>query len=234
MMRALGKILPLAALALLPVQAQSSFQGVWAIAKPAPSLLTDQGALPPLTKAGLDIYQQNQAAIAKGDRRSWDPVAKCKPPGEPRTYTEMSWPFELFVAPQRIDFLFQWNRLDRAIPILDRQTNDPNAPFYFGQSIGQWHGKTLKIQVINLKSNSFLDDAGLPHSDDLTIDESWSLQDSNTLVGKFRFTDPTIYRTPWSTTMRFKRQPPGTRIAEDVCVERTNSNDYAIIQNSVK
>ena len=216
-----------------PARAQADLQGVWAIAKPTPALLTNAGTLPPLTKAGLDIYQQNQAALAKGDRRSWDPVAKCKPPGEPRTYTEMNWPFELFQSKNRIDFLFQWNRLDRAIPVLAKQIDDPDEPFYFGQSVAQWEGKTLKVEVENIKPNTFLDDAGLPHSDNLTIVETWRLRDPDTLVGTFHFVDPTIYSSAWDATMIFKRQPAGTRIKEDSCTDRTHSNDYATIDNAI-
>ena len=216
-----------------PAWAQADLQGVWAIAKPTPALLTTSGKLPPLTPMGRAIYDQNQAAIAKGDRRSWDPVAKCKPPGEPRTYTEMNWPFELFQSKNRIDFLFQWNRLDRAIPVLAKQVDDPDAPFYFGQSVAQWHGSVLKVEVINIKPNTFLDDAGLPHSDDLTINETWRLRNPNTLVGTFHFTDPTVYRKPWDATLTFQRQPAGTRIVEDSCTDRTNSNDYATIDNSL-
>ena len=216
-----------------PAWAEADLEGVWKIATSTPALLTDQGTLPPLTKAGLEIYNQNQAAIAKGDRRSWDPVAKCKPPGEPRTYTEMNWPFELFQSKDRIDFLFQWNRLDRAIPIMDKQIDDPDEPFYFGQSVAQWDGNVLKVEVENIKPNTFLDDAGLPHSDDLTIDETWRLRDPDTLVGTFHFVDPTIYSSPWDATLVFKRQPAGTRVLEDSCTDRTNSNDYATIDNSL-
>jgi hypothetical protein len=68
----------------------------------------------------------------------------------------------------------------------------------------------------------------------MTIDETWHLKGPNTLVGTFHFTDPTIYSSAWDATMTFKRMPAGTRIPEDSCTDRTNSNDYATIGSSVK
>lgn len=213
-------------------QVKGNLSGTWANSTSVTALKTTDGVLPPLNAKGLALYNAHLAATKKGDR-SWDPVAKCKPPGEPRTLIEMSWPFEIMQSDKRIDFLFQWNRLDRAIFMADKQELDALAPYYFGQSIAHWEGDTLVVSVIAVKPNTTLDAAGLPHSEDMELTERFRLIDGNTLEARIHVVDPAFYTKPWDTILTFKRQPKGTRIVEDVCIERLKLNDYATLENSL-
>lgn len=220
----------------LTAHAAGDISGTWEIAAPVNALRTDDGKLPPLKPAALVTYQAHLGANRKGDH-SWDPVAKCKPPGEPRTFTEMSWPFEIMQSEHRIDFLFQWNRLDRAIEVTDKpgkQTLDNEAPYYFGQSQAHWEGDTLVVDVIGFKENTTLDAAGLPHTQDMELTERFHTADNGQkLVAQIHVVDTATYTQPWDTTLTFKRLPAGTRIREDVCFERLKLNDYATLDNSI-
>jgi hypothetical protein len=191
------------------------------------------GAVPPLNPAAARQYSSHLAAARKHDR-SWDPVARCKPPGEPRVLVEQAWPFELMQSQGRVDFLFQWNRLDRSVAIAATQALDALAPFYFGQSIGRWEGDTLVVTAIAIKDSTFLDPSGLPHTDDMVLTERFRVVDAGqTLEVRLHIVDPQTYTQPWDARLTFRRLPVGTRIAEDVCVERLKLNQYATVANSL-
>jgi hypothetical protein len=214
------------AMAAAPALADGDISGTWMLVAPVRALTTLKGSLPPLNAAALAVYRARRA--------DQDPVAKCKPPGEPRTLLENSWPFEIMQSAKRIDFLFQWNRLDRAIAIGDQQPLDAQAPYYFGQSTGRWERDTLVVSVIGLKPSTWLDSAGLPHSDELALTERFRVvAGGKTLEARLHIDDPATYTRPWDALLRFKRLPPGTRIAEDVCLERLRLNDYATLDNSL-
>ncbi len=212
--------------------AAGDLSGAWVITAPVRSLQTLDGKMPPLTAAMRQQYQQYLAAAKRGDR-SWDPVAKCKPPGEPRTLMESSWPFEIMQSTGRIDFLFQWNRLARSIYLLNEQP-EFQGPYYFGQSIARWDGDTLVVQAIGFKDSTFLDASGLPHSDELQLTERFRVIDGGkTLEARIRFEDAKAFSQPWETRLTFKRLPAGTRIQEDSCLDRLKSDDYATLNNAL-
>lgn len=215
-----------------PAFAVADLSGTWVVEKPVTTLKTIQGKLPPLNREALAVYRAHVAAGLKGDR-SWDPVAKCKPPGEPRTLVQDGWPFELMQSEGRVDFLFQWNRLDRAITIgTPKQANA--GPFYFGQPVAHWDGDALVVESTDFKENTTLDAAGLPHTEDMVLTERFRLVNGGkNLEARIHVSDPDTYTRGWDTLIRFKRMPAGTRIKEDVCFERLKLDDYATIDNSL-
>lgn len=205
--------------------------GIWQAVSPN-KLLTTSGQVPPLKPAAAATYQANMAAAARGDF-SWDPVAKCKPPGEPRTLMQDQYPFEIAVSPARVDFLFQWNRLDRIIGLGGKEP-DYVGPYYFGASTAHWDGSTLVARVTGIKENTTLDAAGLPHTDSAVLTERFhTIDQGKMLEADINVSDPAMYTRAWNTKILFKRLPDDTRIKEDVCMERKHLNDYATIYNSV-
>lgn len=216
------------------VLAEGDISGTWMSGKPVTALKTAQGEAPPLKPEALAIHAARLAQARRGDR-SWDPVAKCKPPGEPRTMLESSWPFEIMQSPQRVDFLFQWNRLDRAIAIAATLERDALAPFYFGQSNARWDGDTLVVNMIAQKDGTMLDASGLPHSEDMVLTERFrTIDGGRTLEARLHIDDPATFTRPWDTVLTFRRMPAGTRIVEDVCMERLKLDDYATLGNSLQ
>ena len=226
---ALGAVLGMIA---MPAFAVADLSGTWVVEKPLTTMKTLQGKLPPLKPEALAVYKAHVAASRKGDR-SWDPVSKCKPPGEPRTLVQDSWPFELMQSEGRVDFLFQWNRLDRAITIgTPKEAN--SGPYYFGQPVAHWDGGALVVEATDFKENTTLDAAGLPHTEDMVLTERFRvINGGKTLEDRIHVSDPDTYTRGWDTVIRFKRMPAGTRIKEDVCFERLKLNDYATIDNSL-
>lgn len=206
--------------------------GVWQISKPTDRLLTADGKAPPLLPEAQKIYEQRIAARKAGDL-SWDLAAKCKPLGEPRAMLEMSWPFEVLHADERADIAYQWNRLVHSIPMA-KEHGPAQGPFYFGESIGSWEGDTLVVDVINIRAESVLDPSGLPHSDDLHMVERFRVTNGGkNLEVKFHFEDPKTFSQPWDAVLVFDRKTD-TRIAEDVCFDRLQLNDYYNLNNALK
>ncbi|MGC3980615.1 MAG: hypothetical protein QM808_05080 [Steroidobacteraceae bacterium] len=191
--------------------------GTWQIAQPIEALLTAENAVPPLLPEAKSLYEQRMAAKKAGDV-SFDPSSRCKPPGEPRSLYELGYPFEIVQKPERIDFLYQWNRLFRVIDI-DKTLPDFAGPYYYGKSAGHWQGDTLVVQVIGIKGETLLDASGLPHSEDLKLVERFKKLDDNTLEAVLQFDDPKTFSKPWEARMVFARKPAGT-LVEDVCEER--------------
>jgi hypothetical protein len=89
-----------------------------------------------------------------------------------------------------------------------------------GQAFGSWQGNTLVGQLYGFKPNTFLDNEGMPHSEDLKITERLTPEGTDRLIGRFHIEDDQTFTKPWDTVLTFKRVP-GTRIQEDICVERT-------------
>jgi hypothetical protein len=194
--------------------------GVWQLATRTDRLLTLDAKLPPMLPAALQAYQVRQQAIAKGDL-SWDPVQLCKPPGVTRSYLENSWPFEIVQTSDRVDFLFQWNRMVRTVPMQAAQ-GAFIGPFYYGQSVGQWQADALVVDLVGLNDDVYLDPSGLPQSEQLHVVETFKLADEGKSLNlTLRVEDPLSYSEPWQSKLQFVRRPLGS-IAEDDCVVRLN------------
>ena len=74
------------------------------------------------------------------------------------------------------------------------------------------------VDTINNDHRTWLDKAGLPHSDEMKITERLSLsKDGKILADAITIDDPKTYTAPWTTTVRFRRLPAGSDLKENVC-----------------
>lgn len=192
-----------------------ALNGVWAPTRSAAQPLRDsQGARPPLLPAARALYQQRQAQLARGDR-SFDLSLKCKPMGFPRVLWDGG-PFDIQIQPKLVFLGYTWNRNHRTADIGTGMPS-PQIPRYYGTSIAHWDGASLIVESAGFKDTTLLDSAGLPHSDQLTLSERYSVDASDhTLEVQLMLTDPVYYQRPWDVTLHFHKVPEG-RILEDVC-----------------
>jgi hypothetical protein len=186
--------------------------GMWLIAEPIAVIKTADGKLPPMTAAAQKLYRQRIAERKAG--KTDDPVVSCLPPGTPRSL----WSGELIFitqAPTKVTLFHQYRHLIRHV-FLDGPPKlaepDPN---WEGHSSGWWDGDVLKIETIGFNGEQWLDDAGLPQSPDMKVDEQLRLLDANTLEDQVTVTDAKYYSAPWTTKVTFKRQPDNAFMAED-------------------
>jgi hypothetical protein len=194
--------------------------GVWTAVESPSAFKTTAGKLPPLLPEAKKLYEANIAS-RKASKKDFDGTARCQAPAMPRALI-MGMPFEIQQEPNQVHFLFQWNRLFRSVELnITHEQQNAFAPYFFGWSVGKWDGGALKIDSVLFDDTTVLDEAGLPHSMDLHLTETWALAgDSKTLNASFTFEDPAYYSAPWTTTLRFKRLPAGTEAKEDICLER--------------
>jgi len=215
----LARLLPVLPLICIGSNAHAApldLTGTWEVIGNHPSLQPESGVVP-FTPAAQAAYAKNVAATKAGDL-SWDNSQTCIPPGVPRIFT-INQPFQILQEPDVVTFLFQLQRLVNFI-YLDPKIPVNDDPTFMGQAFGKWQGDTLVGQLYGFKPNTFLDNEGMPHSEDLKITESFTPEGSSKLVGRFHIEDDQTFTKPWDAVLTFKRMP-NTRIQEDICVERT-------------
>jgi hypothetical protein len=203
-----------AATAMIP----PDFNGFWAPVSKVETLHVSDGKAPPLTATAKEIYEINLASAKDGDR-SFDNETDCLPIGMTRLMAES--PFEIMQTSKDVALIFEWNRHVHIAPVRNAHPKEGYAyPFYLGNSLARVSGKSLVIDTVYFNDQTILDRSGLPHSDQLKVQQQLTLKDANTLQNRMTITDPETYNRPWSTTLTYTRLPEGERLKEDVCVER--------------
>lgn len=202
-----------------PSAQPADLRGPWKIVQPQSSLQSADGRPPPLKPAARALYDQRVTAKKAGDK-SVDPLERCLPPGVPRLLLQ-PYPFSIVQGKTLYGFIFEWNHLPRIV-YLNQDHFESIGPQYLGQSIGHWEGAVLIVDTIDYNDTTFLDDAGLPHSEALHTTERLQLQDGgNILEDRIHIDDPVTFSAPWDAVLKFKKQPADTLIHEDYCLGRT-------------
>jgi len=225
-----GRGILIAALCALPLGAWPSLaaatpdlSGPWQIQKAGQALVTRDGKPPPLLPEAKLAQQKTQALYAQN--KGADPSEDCLPPGTPRAMLQ-PYPFNIVQGKRTIALLLEWNHLTRLI-YMDRGHFTPIGPLYLGQSVGHWEGDTLVIDTDSYNDTTWLDDKGLPHSDQMTTVERLRLVGGGQqLEDDITITDPKTFSAPWTARLLFKKQP-GVLIKEDYCLGRVGKGRTA-------
>jgi len=197
--------------------ANAKMEGTWKIEKPQTTFTPASGEPIPFTDAGKKQYEQNRASAAKGDYEAFDmTMARCSSPGLPRIMLTPD-RFRIFVRPDVVSIMFEWNRLLRQINTRDKPS-EPDWVTVSGRSWGHWDNDVLVVESRGLSHKKLLDNY-LPNSDDLALLERIRLKDSNTLEDRITITDPAVFTKPWDTVVTYKRVPNEV-FPEDVCLDR--------------
>lgn len=208
-----GALPVLAATTLAQAASLPEMTGPWVLSAPLKALKTVDGKPPPLNAEGQKAYAKNKA-----DPQS-DPLASCLPPGIPRTLLQAGFPFSIIRGEDFTGMMFQWNHLPRVI-YMNVQHFENIGPTYLGQSVGHWEGSTLVVDTNAFNERTWLDDSGLPHSDQLHVVERYALKGANTLEDNLTIEDAKYYSKPWSVKLSFTKKP-GAIVQEDYCLGRT-------------
>jgi hypothetical protein len=222
---------------------QQLIAGVWQIESPVFAVRTASGEVPPLQPAAAKVYQSRIAARKRGDT-SFDSATWCASVGMPRLMF-INYPFEIMVGPKHVAFMHEWSGWARIVylpggfaptivpkpatagrdglaPMLNVMTPGP-----VGLSRGEWVDHQLVVRTNLLIDSTPIDSAGLPHSDALKLTETVRLRSPDVLEDRIRFEDPTTFTRPWETVVTYRRKP-GTRIHEDVCLDRIQRGEPAV------
>jgi hypothetical protein len=198
-----------------PAAGTPNFTGKWANSAPGGHLLTEHGREPPLNAAGLAEYHRRQAALKSGDTKI-DPIANCLMHGVPRLLYA-PYPFLILQTTRDLNFVHEVNHTFRNIAWGTAPAADAD-PTYLGTSVAHFDGKVLVIDSVAFNDLTWLDYAGLPHGDKLTVQERFTLSDPQTIHGSVTISDPDFYTAPWTTRLTLKRQR-GMDLQENVCTD---------------
>ncbi|MGH8220787.1 MAG: hypothetical protein ACREUT_19815 [Steroidobacteraceae bacterium] len=196
---------------------QPDLTGAWFIVHSPHALKTVEGSLPPLTPSARRIYEQHLTEAKRGKRAAFDGTTRCLPPGVPRLMVEKQ-PFEILQRPKVVYIISQDNRLPRRAYLNEQLPDDPD-PLWLGYSVAHWEGRTLVIDSAGFNDETVLDDAGLPHSEDLHLTERYTLsRDGKRLAAEFTIADPKDYTQSWSFTAQYVRRP-GYEMPAEICMD---------------
>jgi hypothetical protein len=187
--------------------------GVWQVTKYQPKMFPNGG--PPLSSWG-------EARFKAANPETNDPNLGCLPTGVPRLMF-VPLPMEIVQTPTRIIIVHEGVQALREI-YLDRPHPKDLDPTFSGDSVGKWEGETLVVDTIGFNDKTWLDAAGLPHSDKMHVVERIHRADHDTLVDDVTIEDPTAYTKAFTVQQVYKLKP-GWEIQEYVC-EENNKYSY--------
>jgi hypothetical protein len=88
---------------------------------------------------------------------------------------------------------------------------------WLGDSVGHWEGDTLVVNTVNLRPE--ISHFRLMASDQLQLDERFTLTGENEIYYSFTVTDPVIYTRPFTEELTLTRREPGEYLYEYGCHE---------------
>ncbi len=202
-------------LAQRPVAGTPNIGGVWQMPRRIVALKTVDGREPPLLPAAKAQYARNIAAL-KADPGA-DPISGCLMHGLPRLLYA---PYPVLISQERdrINFVHEANHTFRIVTLTKPlpKVDEDLDPQWLGHSAGRWEGRTLVIDTVGFNDKTWLDYSGLPHSDQLRIQERYKLAGHDRIKGEITITDPRTFAAPWTTSFVLTRKP-NYDLKESVC-----------------
>ena len=148
----------------------------------------------------------------------------CFPTGVPRIYVH-PFPMEILQVPGRVVELFEFNHFVRQIYTAGPHEHPKDLdPTWMGDSVGWWEGDTLVIDSVGFNDKTWLDRAGLPHSDQLHVIEHITRPKHDTLVVHITVDDPKAYTKTWEGE-RIYLLEPDWKLTEMICEDNVTFND---------
>jgi hypothetical protein len=132
-----------------------------------------------------------------------DPVARGFLEGTPRINLQTG--FQIVQPEGYVVFLYEYGHHYRVVP-LDGRPHLPEAiKLWMGDSRGHWEGNTLVIEVTNNNDQTWFDQVGAFHSDQLKVIERWTFSGQDALDYEATIVDPTVFTQPWKIGMNYGR-----------------------------
>jgi hypothetical protein len=148
---------------------------------------------------------RRRAVIAKYQN---DPTGMCAPSGLTRIILSTYFaPLEIIQAKDRVIQHFEWTTDQRTIYTDGRGLPaEASLPMWNGFSIGRWEGDTFIANSNGFHENTWVDQFGYPHSDQMTLEERYRRISPDRLQLNWTLTDPKVYTKPWvGQTKTFRR-----------------------------
>jgi hypothetical protein len=93
-----------------------------------------------------------------------------------------------------------------------------------GDSTGHWEGDTLVVESVNFNDNTWIDRRGVPHSDQLQVEERFYRNDDGQLIIDITVNDPVAFTEPWTGRKTF--ETVSWTIEEFVCLDNLSFEEF--------
>jgi hypothetical protein len=192
------------------------FSGVWMGRGGAFNTLSNNP--PQMTPWGKARYDAAKPGIGpRAQPLGNDPMMACNPIGYPRIAFYNAYPMEFVQTKDRLIEFFDFFYTHRTIYLDGRKLPDDPDPTWYGYSVGHWEGNTLVVETTGFNDQSWLDNDGHPHSDQMRIEERFQRVDHDTIESTMTLTDPEAYTAPWVSDKKTWKLAPKQAMREDVC-----------------
>ena len=190
--------------------------------------------VPPMTVFGQARFAANRSNQKISVADSNDPLDTCDPLGFPRNALWESRGIAFATMPDKVVELFQYEKVwreiwtdGRALPKdIDNDAADSADSRYYGYAVGHWDGDyTFVVDTVGLDADTWLDNAGHPHSGDLRVNEQYTRVDQHTLEMTVTLTDPKVYTRPWMAGKTTFKWIPQQQFDEQLCIP-SRMQDY--------
>jgi len=200
--------------------------GVWQAG--GVSLLGEKGNPPKVAPPTVNVAQPRREQISytpafdpkrKGLTSNDDPSLYCLLPGVPRITGQPN-PFEIVQTPEKVYIIYEVFHAARIIPLnSDLKHPDDLTPTWMGDSVAKWDGDTLVVDVRGFNDKTWLAGTGSIHSEDLHVQERYTVHSDNTMTYEVMAEDPQAFTKPWYTGSILRRTAPHIRVEEYECIE---------------
>jgi hypothetical protein len=203
--------------------------GVW-----VGPIKVEMGPYAPMTPAGQAAMKLNHPIKRASDNATSveannDPFALCDPLGFPRDllnhWLSSRGGIWFNATPDRMLMLFEqqhtWRevRMDgRKPPAKVDAVGAPDSRFY-GYSAGHWEGDNVfVIDTTGLDPRSWLDEAGLPHTNAVKLQERWTRVDQYNLEAVVTAEDPAYFTKPFQLMKTAYYWKKDQDVEEELCL----------------
>jgi hypothetical protein len=208
--------------------------GVWRLRAPGayedleahPRTPDDQGGPgtivdPPDGKAPMHAWAD--ARRTENANRYIHHNAACFLSGVPETMY-MAGTYQFLQTPDDFLILSEDAHAYRAVPLDGRPPVDEKIRLWNGDSRGHWEGNTLVIETTNQNGKPWLDQRARFYTDEAHVVERLTLIDPNTLHYQATIDDPSVYTTPFTIVLAYRRSTvEGFEIMAMACYENNAS-----------
>jgi len=199
----------------LPFDAHD-FSGVWIGRSSAFNTLSTTP--PPMTPWAKARYDAAKPGIGpRAQPLGNDPIMVCDPIGYPRIAFYNAYPMEFVQTKDRLIEFFDFFYVHRTIYLDGRPLPADPEPTWYGYSVGHWDGNTLVVETTGFNDESWLDNDGHPHSDQMQLEERFQRVDHDTIEARMTLTDPKAYTAPWVSVVTNWKLTPKQAMREDLC-----------------
>ena len=157
-----------------------------------------------------DLTRGTQAELTPWGKAAFDQfngtTDPCLPVGVTRQANAPD-PIEIVQTPERVVILYESWAVFRSIPTDGRDHPKNLDPTWLGNSIGNWDGDTLVVDVTGLNDKTALDTNGHPHSDKLHLIEKFRRTGPKTMSYEVTVDDPVAYTALWKQSRVFQLKP---------------------------